>query len=352
MIGSLIYDAGVDAIDGLLRKIGYEPVEKAVSVLTRAGYDRAVRQLLRKITVETAGPDQQALKKAAQQLDRDWGNLTPAKRNAVIEAAASSILDVPEIVVPPVSRVVAEESRAVIAAAKRDNVEAHRLEIAPSLDETDEAIAQYAGRAQAHYITDVYGSRATTFEQRARDIVQAGLDAGMGRDDIGDELARQLIGPGMRVSENYWRMVAAVHTTRARSWGTLSSFRDADIERYVIRAAGDEATCDVCDFLDGQEFDTGEAADRYEEVEDSEDPTDVEQLQPWVQQGTDDDGNRVLYVDRGEGREHVARVVQSAEGEKDTRGRYSHAISSSSLQRLGVDSPPFHGSCRCTMEPA
>lgn len=352
MSEAAVYDAAIVAVDELLARCGYKVTAKAVSILTRPGYDSAVRQLLRLISATASGPDQRAMKQAAAKLDADWGNMSPERRNAVIEAAAGSILKVPPIVVPGVQRVVAEQAAKVIEAARGDNAQAHQLKIAPSLTEADQRIADFAGRSQANYITDAYGQRAVAFEQRARDIVAHGLEAGWGTDDIGEALGRQLIEPGLRKADSYWHMVASVHTTRARSWGTLSSFQDAGIDGYTWSAVGDEATCDVCDFIDGKDFSTGDAVQRYLDVEDADDPTDVEDMQPWVQTGTDEDGGRYLFATVGDERHILARVTRSTEGEKDTRGTYSHAVSSQRLQSLGIDSPPAHGECRCLLIPS
>lgn len=345
-------EAGIDAADDMLRAAGYEPVDKAVGILTRQGYNVATRALLKLIARSTSAPDRLAYTRAARELDRDWGNLTPAKRDAVIKAAAGSLLKVPPIVIPQVKPAIEAQASKVIEATRRATGDEFGLQIEASLSAFDDRVAAYAARSQAAYVTDVYGNRAEAFSARARGIVAEGLEKGLGRDELGATLAERLIEPGLRTAESYWRMVAAVHTTRARSWGQLSAYQEAAIEEYVWMIVDDEATCDVCDFLDGQTFSVGDAARSFADVEEADDPQDVEELQPWIRQAQDDSGRSVLFVEAGGDRHVLAHVDRSREGEKDTSGRYSRAASPARLQGLGIGSPPAHGGCRCTTAPA
>lgn len=347
-----LYAAGADACDDLLGRLGLAPVDKAIGVLSRAGYDRATRALLRAIAAEVRRPDRAAIQRAAAKLDADWPKMTPAQRSEIIEAASKSILQVPKVIAPKLRKVIPRAAAQIVEDAKKAAREEHGLAFAPAFTEIDQRIVDHAGTSQALYVTDVYGERSKLMSATAREIVASGLEQGLGREEIGRELGRQLIDPLARTADSYWSMVAAVHTTRARTWGLLSSFSDAGITSYTWEAVNDEATCDVCDFMDGRRFDVAAAVKTWQDVEGADDPQDVEHLQPWVRVAQDEDGNRTLFVDKRGTRHALARVVRSSEGRKDTAGRYSHAVSDEHLQGLGVDSPPVHGNCRCTLVPS
>lgn len=347
-----LYGGAVDAIDDVLHRLGYVHAEKAFGVLTASGYDRAVRALLRSIGAEVRTPERQAVVDAARRLDADWDRMSPARRNEVIEAASNTILKLPKVVAPKVAEVIGSHYEDLVQATKQGMKRQHELPFVPDLNAVDRRIIQHASRSQASYITSRYGTLSERFSVHARDLVAEGIDQGLDSAAIGKRLQSILVDDTLRTQASYWQMVASVHVTRARSWGQLSSYTDAGIERYVIVPVEDEVTCDACDYMDGKEFSTSDAVENWQAVEDADDPTDVEDLQPWIRTGTDDDGNSVLFVDKDGTRHGVARVARSAEGMADTHGSFTHGADSEKLQDLGVDTPPFHGNCRCTTVPA
>ena len=224
--------------------------------------------------------------------------------------------------------------------------------IAAEFSAADRRVVEFAAKSQGSYITDQYGQRAVAYEQRARDIVSAGMERGLGREDIARELGDKLTTPMLARSASYWDQVASIHVARARSYGQLAGYDDAGIERYVISASGDEVTCVICRCMNGKEFSTAASLARYRDVEASRDHYAVESLQPFVQVGRGPDGKQYLFADAGGKQHFIAEVLEDATGERDNDGRYGRQASETALQTAGVSAPPFHGRCRCLTEPA
>jgi SPP1 gp7 family putative phage head morphogenesis protein len=203
-------------------------------------------------------------------------------------------------------------------------------------------------RSETHFIRDQYGRRADELSERARDIVAGGLEQGLGRDDIAEDLSTALTAAtGQRRA--YWQLVATNFANRGRTYTQLVAFDEADIERFRFEAVLDQVTSEVCRFMHGREFTVEHARRRFEAVEQAPDPEQVSELQPWMQTGRDDAGNQVLYFERGGRRHLVAQVDQGAVGRSDEVGRYSQAMSNDELIAAGVTVPPLHGHCRSTI---
>lgn len=346
------FEAGAEAAEELAAELGVPLVKAAPRVLSSRGYDLAVRSLLRALSKELRGTDRADLGKFASALDRDWTKLSESERAKVIASAARSVLGVPEVTIGKVQKIVAAHVREIVKIAKRDTGRVHRLKIEPTFTARDEKIVRFAAEAQGNYITDRYRQRATHLEQKARDIVSGGVRDGLGRKDIGALLQEQLVGPALRSSEAYYETVAAAHVGRARSWGQLASFAEAEIDRFVVEAVLDEVTTDVCRFLHGKTFSVKSAQAAYEKVAESEDPEAVKKRQPWVRTGRTKDGERVLFVKTGTRPRLIATVVESGVGTSDKIGSFDPRVDDAALQRLGVMTPPFHGRCRTTIVPA
>lgn len=140
-----------------------------------------------------------------------------------------------------------------------------------------------------------------------------------------------------------------VFTNRARTYTQLGAFDEAGIERYRFDAILDEVTSEACRFLHGKVFTVERAIDRFRSVERARDPDVIRDAQPFVQVGTDREGNQVLFYERGDRRRAVAQVDEPAVGTRDEVGRYSRALSPTQLEAAGVTVPPIHGRCRSTI---
>jgi len=342
-----VYGAGADAAEEILRDV-YR-VEKALDPLDRNDFMAIVRRLSRALAGVARPAEDAALRRAIERLDVDWPNITPQARDQVVRAARQSLRTVEDQVLPQVEQLFEAEAERVVGRARRSTVRRFGLRIGADLSRTDERISKFVRESQGNFVRDEYGRRREEFSQRARDIVAAGVARGLGRDDIVGELSEAMGREAFDRSRDYWEVVSMVFTNRARTFTQLGAFEEAGIERFRFEAVLDEATSEVCRFMHGKVFTVERAMDRFRDVERARDPERIREEQPFVQVGADDEGNEVLFYERGGRRRAVARVDEPAVGVRDQVGRYSKELSPAQLEAAGVTVPPLHGRCRSTI---
>lgn len=347
MIGGDLYGAAADAAEDLLRDVYRLDVAKALDPLDARDFLVIVQRLARALTGVSRDAEAAALRRALATLDVDWPNLSSSARDRVVRAARQALDGVADQILPRVDQIFEVEAKNVVTGARAATVRRFGLHIAASTTETDDRIAAFVRESEANFIRDQYGSRRDELGQRARDIVAAGLEQGLGRDDIAADLAAQLATVVSR-SKPYWETVAMSFANRGRTYTQLAAFNEADIERFRFEAVLDEVTSHVCRFMHGREFSVERAVQRFDEVDQVRDPEAISDLQPWMQVGADGD-NRILFYERGGRRHVVAHVDEPAIGRADQVGRYSHALSNDELETAGVTMPPLHGRCRSTI---
>jgi hypothetical protein len=343
-----LYSAAIDATDDLLRDVFRLDVAKALDPLDRRDFLVIVERLGRALTGASREAEAGALRKALATLDVDWPNLSSRARDEVFRAARQAVAGVADQVLPRVEQVFEVEAKNVVDRTRRSAVRQFGLRIAADTTRTDARIATFVRTSEAHFIRDEYGRRRDELGQRARDIVAAGLEQGLGRDDIAADLSAQLA-PVISRGKPYWDIVATSFANRGRTYTQLAAFDEADVEHYRFEAVLDSVTSEVCRFMHGREFSVERARQRFDEVEQADDPEAVANLQPWMRVGADSGGNQVLYYERAGRRRMVARVDEPSVGASDRVGRYSSALSTDELEAAGVTVPPLHGRCRSTI---
>jgi hypothetical protein len=346
---ALVFEARTVA-DRLLGDYLRVKVTKAMDVGTPKGFDRAVATLAALLQARASGTDHEAVKAAVEVLDIDWHQTTAEQRRSLIgqalEAAGRKTKEVPAKIQTVFNDAATEVVRATRDSVMRDQ----KLIIGADFNAIDERIIRHLRTSQANYLSDEYGRRHLEFGEKARQIVANGLAEGLGRNDIARELeaAAQNVLAGK--SSFYWDIVAGAFVGRGRSFGQLSAYAEASIERYVIHAVLDEATTEVCRFLDGKEFSVGAGLESFAQVEAK--PDAIKTINPWVRDGSDPDGRRIMYVNGRGGKKHRLAVVdQPGIGLRDQKGSYSSALSPSKLQQIGISAPPLHAACRSTVLP-
>ena len=346
----LTVSAARDAGDQILADLRV-PLAKALDLSTGRGFDVAVARLAARLRRLAAKSDAEALRQALAVLDLDWRATSPAERSALVrralEAAGRATAPVSRAIAAPLGRAATE----VVEATRGDARRRHGLAIAADLNALDHRAIRYVTRANALFVRDRYGQRLETFGQRVRESVARGLEAGLGRDAIAEELATIAEAALVRQARSYWDVVAASFVGESRSLSQISSYAEARIERYVLLALLDEHTTDTCRFLDGKVLETASALRTFERLEASEDPLAIKRERPWVRERMSDDGKRHLAVDGARGPTVLAVVERSGVGARDDRGAYSRALSSRDLAPAGIGFPPFHGLCRTTTVP-
>lgn len=142
------------------------------------------------------------------------------------------------------------------------------------------------------------------------EITQQALEDGAGRKELADEL-RQALG-GEAGDYKYWDVASSAALVRARSFGAIAGMEEAGIIEYEVLAMGDERTCEICSDMDGRVFSVYAARENINNVLNIEDPEKFKEAMPW-----------------------------QTESPK--------SLSNDSLTVLGMNLPPFHGRCRCTL---
>jgi SPP1 gp7 family putative phage head morphogenesis protein len=326
-----------------------QPVTKADSLGTPTGFDRAVAVLAADLRASVRGAETEAVRRAVGVLDVDWRSSTPSERRRVVRTAlreaGRALGNVPTTIETTLGRT----ADAVFRATRGDLRAAQRLVVGADLNALDRRMVDHVVRTQTNFVRDAAGRRLEAFSATARATVASGLDRGLGRDDIAAELAEAARAQLLTRSGPYWEVVAGAFVGNARSFGQLSGFAEAGIQRYRIEAVMDERTTEICRYLDGKVFEVGDALRRFDRIDRFGRPEEIRREQPWVRTSTDPaTGQRSMFVDRDGQRVRIGDVVRSAVGTSDDVGEFARTVSNAELMDLGVSWPPYHGLCRST----
>ena len=343
-----LFSEGIRAAEDLLRDVYRLDVAKALDPLDTRDFLVIVQRLGRALSGVARDAEAQALRRALATLDVDWPNLTERSRDRILHAARHVLEGAQDHVLPRLEQIFEVESKHVVADSRRAAVRRFGLRVAADTTRTDERIARFIRTSESNFVRDAYDRRHEAFSQRARDIVASGVERGLGRAQITEELSSQLAAVAGRPA-SYWEVVATSFANRGRTYTQLAAFDEAGIERFRFDSVLDQATSLVCRFLHGREFSVARARQRFEDIEQAADPEAITDLQPWVQVGADDAGNQVLFYKRAGRRHVVAQVDESAVGHADKVGRFSRAMGTDQLEAAGVSVPPLHGRCRSTI---
>jgi SPP1 gp7 family putative phage head morphogenesis protein len=327
------------------------PVEKAFDPLSPKGYLRIVAQVRRALQGATAEGEAAAVAAALRTLDVDWGNLSEVARERVLEGAREAIRStVVAQSLPAVRETFRIVGPGIVGETRANAIRRFGLNVAVNLTQRDRAAERYVRTSTANFIRDQYGRRADELASTAREIVARGLEEGAGRDAIASRLAAGL---GDRVMRDraYWQVVAGQFTNAARTFSQINAYQDAGIQSYVFEAVLDEVTTEQCRYFHGRTFPVAGAAALRDRLTNLSDPDAVYDANPWVRTGRDEEGNRIIYIERGGAREVVAQIDRTGVGSRDDVGSFSRGMSSEQLLGAGVPFPPLHANCRSTIVP-
>lgn len=263
----------------------------------------------------------------------DWRGAHGAHRARAIDEVANLIKGVPSEIQPGIAAILDREGKRVVSWTHEDVTRRHKsLKVIPNFAEKNEDAIKALRETQSMFFKPEYEARAVDFRERAQKVIADGLEQGFGRNEIAYKLMDEF--QDVAVAESYWVTAASVHVTRARSWSSLKSYAESGLEQFEVMAVGDERTCDICSFMDGQVLSIEKAMDAFDDMEDAEDLHHVKtKLAPFI--SADDDG---LVLPNG------TRLATLGED-----GEYEQAVED--LQDEGINAPPYHPRCRCTLSP-
>ena len=184
-----------------------------------------------------------------------------------------------------------------------------KREFAPqaSLSLADKKAVDVLTKHNCFWIGEHYGSH---IGGKIAEITQQALNDGLGRKELARELKSAL--GGKVGGYQYWDVAASAALVRARSFGAISGMEEAGIAEYEILAMQDERMCPICGEMDGRAFSVAVTRERINNVLNIKDPEAFKQAMPWQ--------------------------TESPKG-----------LSNAALQNAGMNLPPFHGRCRCTL---
>lgn len=344
----LVHEARIVA-DGLLSDALRLPVTKALDLGTARGFDRAVALLAAQLRRSVARADVDAVREAVAVLDEDWHATTPAQRKKLVASAMAAAGRATALIPARIQAPLGDAAEAVVAATRAHARQSQGLAIAARFNALDRRIAEHVARSQGNFVRDEYGRRVEAFGEEARRVVAAGLEQGLGRKAIAEDLQRAARSALVERAPFYWEVVASAFIGQGRSFAQMSSYAEAGIQRYRIESVLDERTTPICRYLHGKTFAVADALRRFEQVEALEAPEDIKRTLPWVRERLDPDTGRTrLYAGRGDEATELAEVTRSAVGAGDDRGEFRPLASDATLSEVGIGFPPYHGLCRTT----
>jgi SPP1 gp7 family putative phage head morphogenesis protein len=318
------------ALERVADRLGVK-VTKALDPLDPDDFVLIIARLALALRKAAQGAEEAALRAALEELDVDWPELTAVETVGVLAAAKAAIAGAASGG-GALSKVLQESAQAMIERTRSAAVYRYGLTILKEPTRSDQALARSLRRSQMVYVKDEFGRRADVVDRRAKEIVADGLERGLGRVDISEELSTGLSEYQVARSRAYWNLVASDFANKSRTLSHINSFDEAGIEEYRFSAVGDERTCPICMMLDGTTWSVSTVKDQLAAALDLEDPEDIREARPWIRLS----GSELYIMQHGE------RRVVSHDGER--------IISEEDMLAAGITVPPVHGECRCTIE--
>ncbi len=350
--GFEFYSKAAEAAEQILEQGFGISISKALDPTKDRDFVTIIQRISNELFRETGSIERKSIEQALDKLDVDWVKLTPKRRNEIILAASASIGLAADKVIPVANKIFDKHAEPIVLNTKKSTFRQLKLPVPIDLSPRDKRVVRFVSKSQSNFVRDEFGRRRKMFSARARHIVSGGLDKGLGSKEISRELNRRLGPTSLARRKPYWDNIASIYANRGRTFSQISSFQEAGIKRYKFEAIMDEATSNICRYMHGKTFSVDEGIKRIDEVERLRDPEKIRDVQPFVQDGVDDEGKPIMYYGGrapGERRVTVARITESGLGTKDKRGSFSGGLKNEQLSNAGISMPPLHGKCRSTV---
>jgi len=286
-----------------------------------------------------------AFKKYVATLNIDWARLTPnaftgklveirTDLRAMMGSAANQLMPTWRTKVEATLTNVFRSTRQVI----KDNF---TPTIGLSLRQPDvRAIGNIASQ-QGLFMRNAAGRRSDQLTRQAKKIVTAGLKDGLGKVQIAQQLRDQLPKAWQARGLQYFKTVASVGVSRARSYSEVTGYLEVGIESLEVQAVMDERTTETCRCLDGMIIETHVASVQVMGAINEVDPT---VGSPFLREMRDPQTG-VNQILAGNGVK-IADVVRSGMGRVDDRGQFAYNKSLAGLSDQNIGPPPYHHLCR------
>jgi len=343
-----LLDAGMAALDEVLEAFGAgAPVEKAPKKPLDPNDAKDFARIVRELTAEINDPlEREERAVMIRALDGmaevDWQDLSSDERVELLGTTAAGVGAVGATAVTSagVKRSVFTTGESVVLGTRKSVGTALGMDLRTSMNLIDRRIVGSVQDLAGHYLTDRKRQLRDRMTREGQRVVTAALADGLGSKEVARRLesvwlSDKTFGRGRAYAE----LCAQAWMQDSRSYGQISSYSEAGIQRYQIEAVLDEQTTVICQELHGKEFDVGTSMRQFEDRSGWDDPQEIKRAAPWVRQSG---GEMFIKPPGGE------RVSLGSRGED---GVFKFSVSDQAMQNSGVGYPPFHGYCRTTTVP-
>ena len=340
------------AAQHLLTSVYRVDLRKALNPLEDGDFLVIVKQLSDQLHA-VLGPIEAATVNAAMNaLDLDLAALTGPEAAQLANAVNLAVRNIPTPALPRLNGVIRHDLTETMGQTQVRAAARHGWAVDTTLDAVDSKMLTAVSNVSS-WVTDEYGKRASMLAHGVQKTIQDGMMNGLRSADIAEQL--QKLGQGtINRSKGYWDTIATNVQNRARGFANLRGMEKAGIEAYDYLAVMDERTSDPCRALHGTRFPVSAGLRAYDDLrlQGGNDIEAVEKVMPFVQRRRDHNGDLEFFVQPpGTGATVIARVIESAVGTPDARGRFADVLSATELAAAGVVVPPIHNRCRSTIEP-
>lgn len=346
-IDAVILAEGSRAADYILASAHRVALLKALDPLDPRDFVTMTQALAKRLKRAALPPEKDLVKRALQEVDVDWVNLTAAQRSKALDGLNNVLAGLAQKRLKAMPVLHAEAPR-IVKGTRTSTIRTYKLGI-PKATSFDKKLARSVSAMQSNFITDEAGNIVDNTAAWARDQVGVLSGAGLDSTDIAEQLSKGISARTLGKASNYWNVVAVTFSNRARTWEQMVAYDEAKIVAYLWESVLDKRTTEICRFMHGKRFRVSDALGKFASAEDAAKQGGARGLkdtQPWLTMSRNAD-NQPTIVTRTSGRTHTLAVVDDAGfGEVDKIGNYSSAASLQTLADLGVSAPPAHGLCR------
>lgn len=322
----------IEHIDGILAEV--------LVLKAGTGISRIEARLAQGLIKDWKGEARKAVEEGLRILrEREASRITEAELRTMLSAFDTRLSGFGEMERARIERAV----MGIYDLSRKDS--ARRAEVKPHFNLMDKKAKEVVSEDQVYWVGRYYSDQLS---EKVRKVAEEiAINQGLGRKEAGDALEKAIrsefgiaepgrppVMPEVEVPSGfkggpqaYFEGIASIVNNRSRTFGNLESFVEAGVTRYTIMNPLDERTCKFCRFMNGKSFQVEHGVRLRERILKARSPEEVKEVAGWK---TIDEAMEMLRIRDEEttlSEAHLERLAQA-----------------------GLNLPPHHLSCRCTVE--